>query len=344
MFDRPPLLDRQIVDVLAERYRLAIGRLEFLALGHDANAWTFRAASTEGRAWFLKIRRHVNPARLALARSVQDRGIDAVVAPVAAANGALSVAIDGLHLVVYPFIDGAVAADVGLTDGQWIDYGRVAAGLHATKLTSHIEAGLPREQFTPPWTDSIVRLEARIAAYDGDDPVRGELVASWRSHEAEIAGLVRRSGELGRKLREGLERPGGRGAFVPCHADFHTHNLLVEPSGELRLVDWDGAMLAPRERDLMFVMGSPIGLAPGARELALFRRGYGELDVDPNTLAYYHLDWAVQDVSGYASQVMLDDIGPASRAYAFRIFVGLFSPGDEVEVARRLDPGAQGPS
>jgi hypothetical protein len=31
--------------------------------------------------------------------------------------------------------------------------------------------------------------------------------------------------------------------------------------------------MAPPERDLMFVLGSPIGLAPGEREAALFLRG-----------------------------------------------------------------------
>jgi spectinomycin phosphotransferase len=94
-------------------------------------------------------------------------------------------------------------------------------------------------------------------------------------------------------------------------------------------------MLAPRERDLMFVIGSPIGLAPGERELGLFEVGYGTLDVDPEALAYYHVDWAIQDIAGYGQQVLIDDISAESRAYSLRIFLGTFEPGGEFEVARR---------
>jgi spectinomycin phosphotransferase len=117
----------------------------------------------------------------------------------------------------------------------------------------------------------------------------------------------------------------------------HTHNVLVEPTGAIRVIDWDEALMAPRERDLMFVVGSPIGLAPGERELALFEAGYGPLGIDPERLAYYHLDWAVQDAAGYAEQTLLDDIGPESRAYALKVFLSIFDPDGEAEVAWRFD-------
>jgi spectinomycin phosphotransferase len=141
---------------------------------------------------------------------------------------------------------------------------------------------------------------------------------------------------LGRMLAA-RHATGSPDQFVPCHGDVHTHNLLVEPGGAVRVIDWDEALVAPPERDLMFVMGSPIGLAPGAREVALFGAGYGPLDVDPERLAYYHVDWAVQDIAGYAEQALLDDIGPESRAYALERFLSIFEPGGEAEVAQRFD-------
>jgi Ser/Thr protein kinase RdoA (MazF antagonist) len=42
---------------------------------------------------------------------------------------------------------------------------------------------------------------------------------------------------------------------VLCHADLHTWNVLVDSVGDLWIADWDEAVLAPRERDLMFVVG-----------------------------------------------------------------------------------------
>ena len=332
MFDRPPITDDQILDVLRDRYAIRPRGLTFLALGHDAHAWTFRASTDLGDV-FVKIRRRVDDARLRLVRYLGDHGLDAVVAPIATADGAVAVGIDELHLIAYPFVEGRLAADVGLDDGQWTEYGRIVGALHSSRLPPKIAATLPREQFKPNWTAQFERVRAGVHAYRGDDPVRRHLVEFWQSRRDDIEGLADRAMVLGQVLatRHAI-------TFVPCHGDVHTHNLLVEPSGTVRVIDWDEALLAPRERDLMFVMGSPIGLAPGEREVALFEAGYGPLEVDPERLAYYHVDWAVQDMAGYAEQALLDDIGPESRAYALERFLSIFEPGGEAEVARRFDP------
>lgn len=337
MFDRPAVTDDQIVAVLEARYGRSIAAIEFLALGHDAHAWTFRAVLPGGERLFVKIRRRVDPARLELARFLQAQGFEAIVAPIGTLDGAGSVAIDDLHLIAYPFVDGALAAQVGLSDPQWTEYGRIVAALHAIHLSRDVEARLPRERFVPAWIAAFRRLDAAVAVYRGDDALRGELVAFWRAQHERVLSLAQRAEALGESLRQQLDTSHPDLELVPCHGDIHTHNLLVEPQGGLRVIDWDEALLAPRERDLMFVMGSPIGLAPGARELALFETGYGPRSVDPLRLAFYHLDWAAQDLTGYAEQVMLDDISPESRAYALRIFLSTFEPGGEAEVAERFD-------
>jgi spectinomycin phosphotransferase len=336
MLDRPSVSDEQIAATLRGRYALKVEEVDFLALGHDAHAWAFRASVSGGEAVFVKIRRSVDAARLAVPRVLRDQGISAAVAPIATSDGALSAPLDGLHLIVYPFVEGTVAAEVGLTDQQWVEYGAIVGAIHRARLTPDLEALLPHERFSPAWRAAIGPLDEAITAYQGDDPSRIELAAFWAGHRDEILRLARRALALGESL---LERLGGKSgeAFVPCHGDIHSHNLLVDPGGALRVFDWDDCLLAPPERDLMFVMGSPIGLAPGKREFGLFEAGYGSIDVDPVKLAYYHTDWAIQDVVGYAEQVMFDDITPGSRAYALRVFRTAFMPGDEIDVAHRFD-------
>src|SRR5438876_37914 len=81
----------------------------------------------------------------------------------------------------YPFVEAAVAAEVGLSDAQWTEYGRIAAGLHATRLPADLEAKLPREEFRPAWGAAIDALHAAAAAYDGVDPARTELTEFWQS-------------------------------------------------------------------------------------------------------------------------------------------------------------------
>ncbi|HEV2006188.1 MAG TPA: aminoglycoside phosphotransferase family protein [Candidatus Limnocylindrales bacterium] len=333
MFDRPPITDDQIVAALRDRYAIRPTSLTFLALGHDAHAWTFRASTDRGDL-FVKIRRRVDNTRLRLVRFLDDDGLEAVVAPIVTGDGAVSVAVDELHLIAYPFVEGRLAAEVGLDNEQWTEYGRIVGALHKTRLSSELAASLPREQFRPNWTAQFQRVQAGVDVYRGDDPVRRQLAEFWQVHRHDIEDLPDRAVDLGRML---AARQANEDADVPCHGDIHTHNLLVEPSGGVRVIDWDEALLAPRERDLMFVMGSPIGLAPGDRELALFEAGYGPLAVDAERLAYYHVDWAVQDIAGYAEQALLDDIGPESQAYALERFLSIFEPGGEAEVAHRFD-------
>ena len=349
MLDRPPLTDDLISATLRDSYGIETEALEFLASGQDADAWTFGGRGHARGDVFVKIRRGIDPRRLAAVRWLRDSGIEEVVAPVPTIGGDLFVWIDGLPLTVYPFVEGREAAAIGLTDEQWRAYGAVVGRLHGAVLPPETRATLPIEDFLPKF---LVRLGPVQTAVDAllereADPARDRnlyvLAEGWHSHQADTEAVARRAKRLGAQLRErmvaGAVSPT---AFVPCHGDVHTHNLLVDAGGSLHVVDWDDLVIAPPERDLMFVLGSPIGLAPGEREARLFLDGYGPVDVDPVRLAYYHAEWALQDVVGYAERVLSSDVGPESRAVALRIFLGLFDPDGEVEIALRADdaPGS----
>jgi spectinomycin phosphotransferase len=104
--------------------------------------------------------------------------------------------------------------------------------------------------------------------------------------------------------------------------------------GWLWVADWDEAVLAPKERDLMFVV---VGIRRGLvapRETGCFFQGYGEASVDQRLLAYYRCAWAVQDIAAYAEQVLLSPgLGEESRRAALDGFKELFEPGHIVELA-----------
>jgi spectinomycin phosphotransferase len=112
--------------------------------------------------------------------------------------------------------------------------------------------------------------------------------------------------------------------------------VLVDADGQPWIVDWDEAVLAPRERDLMFVVGGGIGhdlVRPSDTDR--FFQGYGQASIDPRLLAYYRCAWAVQDIAAYAEQVLLaPGLGEASRRAAAEGFMDLFVPGGIVDVAR----------
>jgi spectinomycin phosphotransferase len=129
--------------------------------------------------------------------------------------------------------------------------------------------------------------------------------------------------------------------FVLCHADLHAANVLVGAGGGLSIVDWDEVVLAPPERDLMFVRGSAIAGIVSDREATAFETGYGSSqagEADPLLIAWYRIDWAVQDIADFARRVILDPaLGTATRANALALFKSSFEPGDEVETAIAAD-------
>ncbi len=40
-----------------------------------------------------------------------------------------------------------------------------------------------------------------------------------------------------------------------CHSDIHGGNVLIAENDALYIVDWDEPIMAPKERDLMFIGG-----------------------------------------------------------------------------------------
>jgi spectinomycin phosphotransferase len=165
------------------------------------------------------------------------------------------------------------------------------------------------------------------------DELTERLVEAWTTHRAEIEWLVRRSEALARRIRDraanALPLPS-----VPCHADLHVGNVLVSPDGSISVVDWDEVTLAPPERDLMFVRGSAIAGRVRDSEATAFESGYGSSETNPLLIAWYRVDWAIQDLADFARRVILDpELGTATRAAALALFHATFEPGGEVDTA-----------
>jgi spectinomycin phosphotransferase len=194
------------------------------------------------------------------------------------------------------------------------------------------------ETFRPVSTELARRVDERIATREVDtmDPLAARVARRWTAERATIRRLVDRADELGRRIRDGrAPRP-----LVLCHADLHTGNVLLDPDGGLAIVDWDELILAPRERDLMFIRGSAVADVVTDDQADAFERGYGSAGADPLLIAYYRIDWAVQDLAGFANQVLFDaTLDPPSRARAAALFVGQFDPGNEVDTAIAADGG-----
>jgi len=323
------LADDTIVGALRASFGIRVTALAFLPVGNDAASWAYRVLTAQGQAYFLKVRAGAGPMPgAAVPGHLHRHGVPHVLAPLASGAGAPNVLVDGFSLALYPMLDARTGAEGGLSPRQWRQLGVALRQLHAVPLTPELTRMVGREAFRPTRRELIADLDALLTTPAAGDPLARELAGFWRARQGVIDGLVERADALGRHLAR-LSFP-----QVLCHADLHTWNVLVDADQQPWIVDWDEAILAPRERDLMFVVGG-IGhglVRPGDTDR--FFQGYGRVGIDPGLLAYYRTAWAVQDIAAYGEQVlMMPTLGEETRRAAVDGFVDLFEPGNIVDLA-----------
>ena len=360
MLEAPDIPLEVIAVALRDHYRIETSAIAFLPIGNDARSFVYRAHGANSVRYFIKLRAieriGESPDRratdsadttyklsLLVPRALRDTGIREVVAPVPARDGNFGVPLPSstdsqsnrFMLIVYPYIDGDSATNVGMTATQWHMHGRALARVHGTRLPDALRNQLREETYLPMSFGFLHKLHARVLAGDVVSESLGQALTFWRDHVDTIKHVMNFAEACGAALRT-RDLPN-----VLVHADIHTANVMVDRSGALHYVDWDGPMLAPRERDLKFAIGTSVGdpttvSGAGPAQEAAFLRGYGIDRVDQDALTYYRYEWAVEDLAAYGNDVFLrSDIGAISRAAAFNGLRQMFARGDVVELALR---------
>jgi len=331
MLTPPDIAPDAVQACLAETYGLQAARAEFLPLGADVDSAAFRIEASDGRAYFLKLRRGFSAAVVDVPAFLHHtQGIDAVMAPLPTRTQQLSVQDHGFDWALYPFFDGVDGFTRTLADRQWTALGTALNAIHHTTLPEPLLATLPRESYSHQWREGVRRYQRRfINGVAGDDLVK-RFLAFWDAHDEEIDSIVYRSEQLASILLEqSLPQ-------VLCHSDLHAGNVLLGDGDRVCIVDWDTLILAPKERDLMFIGGGVGGVWNQARGEALFFQGYGTKEaVDALALAYYRHERIVRDLLEFCDQMFDPQASREDREEGLRQMASQFEPGNVVAVAHR---------
>jgi len=326
MLEKPLIDEDQIILCLQESYALGVVSLEFLPIGSDPNSWVYKITSDNGK-YFLKIKKgEIYEPSIFIPSYLKGIGIEQVVAPLRTQLDELSVKLNDFTLILYPFIEGRVGMKVGLTDEQWRELGSVLKEIHSVQPPADLLQRVNKENFLLKWNLVIERLQDVITGGNTVDVFQIELSSFWKEKLGEIEHIVKRAKELGQELQS------KRLDFVLCHTDVHTANIILSPKGEMFIIDWDNPIFAPKERDLMFIVGQE-------KNEKLFFEGYGKVEIDPVALAYYRYEWVVQEFADYGERMFfMSGVGEETKKDALKSFVELFQPDDVVEAAYRFDP------
>lgn len=327
MVTKQPFSDKHIIECLNAYYGIEVTALTPLLLGADMDASVYKAQGHDQKSYFVKLksgREHDND--IAILAFLHDEGIQQIIPPLKTSQGQLTQQIDEFTLIVYPFIEGQDGFSQILTDDQWVILGKVLRKVHELKVPIEILDRIKRETYSSKWRDIVRSLYGHIEAEPRGDEVAKKLLKFMKEHKEDIYRLVDTAEHLSKKIGQRSDE------FVLCHADIHGGNVLIGANGSLYIVDWDEPIMAPKERDLMFIGGGVANVWNNPREEEFFYKGYGKAEINMSILAYYRHERIVVDIAEYAQGLLLTKDGD-NRVEMYNQFVDMFEPRGVVDIA-----------
>lgn len=327
------LSPQRIIDCLNTYYGMAVATLTLLPLGADMNASVYKAYTHNGLAYFVKLKRgHHDDISVTLLSLLQSSGIQQIIPPIKTIHGKPTQHIDDFTLIVYPFVEGQNGFCYHLTDDQWVTLGKVMRQVHEFDVPPSIKDRIRREVYSSKWQEAVRLLYAHIDRNPTGDEIALKLQTFMKDHRVAIHRLVERAECLSQKIQE--QSP----ELVLCHSDIHGGNVLIDGNDALYIVDWDEPIMAPKERDLMFIGGGVANVWNNPREEEFFYKGYGKTKINGTILAYYRHERIVQDIAEYGQALLLTQ-SSEDRPEMYKQFIGMFEPNGVIDIAFKTDEG-----
>jgi spectinomycin phosphotransferase len=334
MLEKPNIADKLIISRLQAEYDLHITELTFLPLGADLGTAVYRVVTNNGTAYFLKLRKGFDEITVMLPLFLKEQGIQGIIAPIETKTKQGWADFGEYKMILYPFIEGKDGFERELTDDHRRSLGAALKRIHSAQIPPKLKRLIPQENFSPEGRESLKSLLALIGNKIFDDSIAAKLADFMKSKQNDLTLLVNRTEQLAAELQsKPLE-------LVLCHSDIHGGNILIRADGQLPIlyiVDWDNPILAPKERDLMFIGGGIDNIWKSEREEAVFYEGYRKTDINLFALAYYRYERIIQDFAVIGKQLLLTDEGGADRKRSYGWFTSNFGAGSTIEIAKNTD-------
>lgn len=326
---------QQLIPFMKIHYGIDGHTIKQINGGADMNAVAYKV-DAEGYSYFVKIKSGAkNDLSLSIVRLLHDCGVKEVILPIPTRNGALFQPLEHCRVIVYPFINVPDGFSHSLNQSQWQNLGAVLGRIHQTTVPTLIKQQLRQEQYSATWRNALRTFYNRIEINAADDPIAADFKSYFKQNIKLIHRLVDTAEELAKQIQP------DRCDYVLCHSDIHAGNVLVGDSS-IYIIDWDEAMLAPKERDLMFIGGGVGNVWNKPDETRWFYEGYGEIGINKNILSYYRHERIVEDMAIYAQDVLspMENSNASlnhdsSRLESFNYFKSMFAKNDVVEIAFR---------
>ncbi len=329
MLEKPDVSDKLLTSRLQEEYDLLVDELAFLPLGADENTAVYRVLTQVGTAYFLKLRKNFDEIIVRVPLFLKKQDVPAIIAPVETKSKQHYADFGEYKIILYPFIEGKDGFERDLSDRHRRSLGAALKRIHTAQLPAALQRQIPQETYSPQWREILKTFQRQVENKMFEELTAAKLANFMKLRHEEISQLIKRAEQLASEL------PSKPLEFVLCHTDFHGGNILIHNDDELYIVDWDNPLLAPKERDLMFIGGGIDSLWKTTRAESVFYQGYGKTEIDRTALAYYRYERIIEDLAVICQQLLLTEKGGADRERSYGWFISNFEPGHTIEIAER---------
>jgi thiamine kinase-like enzyme len=222
--------------------------------------------------------------------------------PLRTRTGAFSLAVGPRELVITQFIQGEVVGHDEISEAILVRLAEMVGTLHAS---------LPHLSFEVPFVEAFEvvfepALRSHLASLEAITPqhspgIQG-LQAALLPRRAEVYRALERLKTLQSQARAAQPE------MVVCHTDLHGDNLMRDDQGNLYLLDWENAMIAPREHDMIFFHGE----GPATWEVfwPVYARHFPGLELDQGLLAFYYHRRGLEDSADLLVRIARGDGSP----------------------------------
>lgn len=288
----------------------------------------YKAQACNHSSYFVKLKRGYPHNTSALISELLHKArIQQIIPIVQTIHGQTTQRMGDFTLIVSPYINSSNGFSRDLTQEQWYMRSKVMRQLHDMNVPLRVQAKIRREVYSSKWRQAVRELYSRMESKPSGDIIATNFRAFLKKHANTIYKLVDRAEQLAQKAPD--ESP----SFVLCHSDIHGGNILINEKGSFYIVDWDDPIMAPKERDLMFIGGGVGNIWNKPYEEALFYKGYAKTEVNMTLLAYYRHERIVEDIAVYGQKLLLTTEGGPERIKWYKELCAQFDPQGVVEIA-----------
>ena len=315
-------------EVLKKDYGIEVFSSQRVFHGADLEAKTFQIMSSKGEKYFVKIKKKsdhfLNLQVLALLNHHLEHGI---ISPYKTLDGKLTSSYEEASLIVFPFVHGLNGFNQSLTQDQWKTFGQMMRQVHALELDEKLRQKMKKQMLFSSIDQKLRSLLDQIDSILLQDEISLNMIELIRQKHATFNKLLADFSYLSQQVQR--LKP----SYHLCHGDIHAGNVLIDDEGHLYLIDWDEMILAPKEKDLLFIGGGVGNVWNKKQEENYFYQGYGETSIDLTLLAYFRYERILQDLVAYIQALLFDYNPQEDRFKLFQEFYDQFAPLGVIDIA-----------